>query len=297
MFNLIIWLKKIFKLFIWLVGKIYKIIFNLIIWLEKMFKLFVWLVGKIHRLFLQTYLFYLKVKLFFIKLRFYLKVKMAYLNTLLVTQLVIINLIITYYLIIIFSIGNGMFQDHIKIEYHIDKTTLIVTCLILLISFIGIIFGIIWGLSKIFKEKKVLMGLRVLIGMLISTIFLNIYTISKIFNTIVDFRDIIYKGDYFTIYYIYTRDDLLALILPLYRHLIRKHRVFTPEEKDFILDQAQNIAELKQNILKFHAIKPRSTFSILSDSIYSGIEVLNSYPFVTTAIIGGIATIIASRIL
>ena len=146
--------------------------------------------------------------------------------------------------LVLLSTAALLYGDNLKIEYHLDKT--VVLSLIFLVTISCIIVS--YCITKIFGKDFFQILSKSLILIFISTFSLNIIGFIKCLFSMASYNDILYKCKFFTIRYLYSKEDLLIYLASYYEKISEEARALTRKEKLKILSDAKTIDGVKEKV-------------------------------------------------
>jgi len=161
-----------------------------------------------------------------------------------ITKLLTFTLIIIFGHITFLSTLGVLFSENLYIEWNYDNK-LVIIILILVVGSTGIVSYLI---SKIFEKNIYEVLAKSTIGVLISLFSLNIYTFIKSILSIIKYNDKIFECKFFTIRYIYTKEELIKFVKIYYNKISSGEKNLTRKERIQILGDAKTIESAKANV-------------------------------------------------
>lgn len=149
-----------------------------------------------------------------------------------------------------------LFADRIKIQTHIEPKILSLITILFILS----LFLISFTLSKLINEKLHQSLMRIILTLILSFLGMNLLTVGQMLYSITHFHDIIYYGKFFTINYIYTKEELFNYIPYLYQTMGGEVKVLLLKDQKLILGNATTIRELQENVANFIQLEQNPSF-------------------------------------
>lgn len=179
-----------------------------------------------------------------------------------------------------------IFRDKVEIEFHIEESVLIVSFSIFFIS----ILMISRILSEILGEATSKYILKILSGLLVYNLSLNIFTLIRAMWNIWKYNDEIFNCKFFTLYYKYSKKELLSFIDYYYEEISTQPRRLTLKERAKILGDSTTIRELREKIEAYCDYEANSWWFKLWNICENSI---NDHPWLIVWVISGLTVVIA----
>lgn len=190
---------------------------------------------------------------------------------------------------IIFIMGMKLlFSNRIEITYHLNAN-IILACILVFISSLIAFSKII---SLIFNEKLIKSIAKTTIGLLLSLLSLNIFSLLKFLYKIVTFNDLLFESKIITVRYKYTREELYKFINDYYNELIGENIRLPLKIKAKILGKSETIEEVKVNVVEYIENEKNSIYTKLYEFSVKTLDLMINHPYIAGFCIITISTLV-----